>query len=136
MNIELTEILLICATADGQLDFQEQHLLKYIIFSIKTGKINDQGLLKKAGENLRKKIQMRISPETILKDNTNRLSKENKGLAYALALEICCANSEIDGREESILKLLEQLSELSDSDINCIKTSAKIRYGLNHDYLP
>ena len=128
MHNELIQVLFLAALSDGQLHEEEKQLIAqytkfYPIFkNVSSKDIKDQLKI------LSTKINSGIPAKYIITEIKNKLNQEELKTAYALAVELCCANFKLVPPENDFIGMLEEVWEINKTNQDIIKKSAYLRY--------
>ena len=128
MHNELIQVLFLAALSDGQLHEEEKQLIAqytkfYPIFkNVSSDDIKDQLKL------LSTKINSGIPAKYIITEIKNKLNQEELKTAYALAVELCCANFKLVPPENDFIGMLEEIWEINKTNQDIVKKSAYLRY--------
>ena len=128
MHNELIQVLFLAALSDGQLHDEEKELIAqytkfYPIF--KNVSSND---IKEQLKILSTKINSGIPAKYIAGEIKEKLSQDEIKTAYALAVELCCANFDLVPPENNFIKMLEEIWEINKATQDIVKKSAYLRY--------
>lgn len=133
MPNRMLKIILLAASSDSKLDNYEKVFLEKIL----TGNpefynlsINEIGQIQ---QSLISDLQ-RLEVEEIVESEARFLSSESKLKTYALCLEMCLYNFELDDLELIFLRMLRRILNLNPADIDSIHFSATVRYGLTEPF--
>ena len=133
MHNELIQVLFLAALSDGQLHEEEKQLIAqytkfYPIFkNVSSDDIKDQLKI------LSTKINSGIPAKYIITEIKNKLNQEELKTAYALAVELCCANFKLVPPENDFIGMLEEVWEINKTNQDIIKKSAYLRYATKFD---
>ena len=128
MHNELIQVLFLAALSDGQLHEEEKQLIAqytkfYPIFkNVSSDDIKDQLKI------LSTKINSGIPAKYIITEIKNKLNQEELKTAYALAVELCCANFKLVPPENNFIGMLEEVWEINKTNQDIVKKSAYLRY--------
>ena len=128
MHNELIQVLFLAALSDGQLHEEEKQLIAqytkfYPIFkNVTSHDIKDQLKI------LSTKINSGIPAKYIITEIKNKLNQEELKTAYALAVELCCANFKLVPPENDFIGMLEEVWEINKLNQDIVKKSAYLRY--------
>lgn len=128
MHNELIQVLFLAALSDGQLHEEEKQLIAqytkfYPIFkNVSSDDIKDQLKI------LSTKINSGIPAKYIITEIKNKLNQEELKTAYALAVELCCANFKLVPPENDFMGMLEEVWEINKTNQDIVKKSAYLRY--------
>ena len=128
MHNELIQVLFLAALSDGQLHEEEKQLIAqytkfYPIFkNVSSDDIKDQLKI------LSTKINSGIPAKYIITEIKNKLNQEELKTAYALAVELCCANFKLVPPENDFIGMLEEIWEINKTNQDIVKKSAYLRY--------
>ena len=128
MHNELIQVLFLAALSDGQLHEEEKQLIAqytkfYPIFkNVSSNDIKDQLKI------LSTKINSGIPAKYIITEIKNKLNQEELKTAYALAVELCCANFKLVPPENDFMGMLEEVWEINKTNQDIVKKSAYLRY--------
>ena len=128
MHNELIQVLFLAALSDGQLHEEEKQLIAqytkfYPIFkNLSSDDIKDQLKI------LSTKINSGIPAKYIITEIKNKLNQEELKTAYALAVELCCANFKLVPPENDFIGMLEEIWEINKTNQDIVKKSAYLRY--------
>ena len=128
MHNELIQVLFLAALSDGQLHEEEKQLIAqytkfYPIFkNVSSNDIKDQLKI------LSTKINSGIPAKYIITEIKNKLNQEELKTAYALAVELCCANFKLVPPENDFIGMLEEVWEINKLNQDIVKKSAYLRY--------
>tara|TARA_B100000242_G_C43037080_1_gene483533 strand:- start:854 stop:1255 length:402 start_codon:yes stop_codon:yes gene_type:complete len=128
MHNELIQVLFLAALSDGQLHEEEKQLIAqytkfYPIFkNVSSDDIKDQLKI------LSTKINSGIPAKYIITEIKNKLNQEELKTAYALAVELCCANFKLVPPENDFIGMLEEVWEINKTNQDIVKKSAYLRY--------
>lgn len=128
MHNELIQVLFLAALSDGQLHEEEKQLIAqytkfYPIFkNVSSDNIKDQLKI------LSTKINSGIPAKYIITEIKNKLNQEELKTAYALAVELCCANFKLVPPENDFIGMLEEVWEINKTNQDIVKKSAYLRY--------
>jgi len=128
MHNQLIQVLFLAALSDGQLHEEEKQLIAqytkfYPIFkNVSSDDIKDQLKI------LSTKINSGIPAKYIITEIKNKLNQEELKTAYALAVELCCANFKLVPPENDFIGMLEEVWEINKTNQDIVKKSAYLRY--------
>ena len=128
MHNELIQVLFLAALSDGQLHEEEKQLIAqytkfYPIFkNVSSDDIKDELKI------LSTKINSGIPAKYIITEIKNKLNQEELKTAYALAVELCCANFKLVPPENDFIGMLEEVWEINKTNQDIVKKSAYLRY--------
>ena len=128
MHNEFIQVLFLAALSDGQLHEEEKQLIAqytkfYPIFkNVSSDDIKDQLKI------LSTKINSGIPAKYIITEIKNKLNQEELKTAYALAVELCCANFKLVPPENDFIGMLEEVWEINKTNQDIVKKSAYLRY--------
>ena len=129
----LIEVLLLAAASDGNIDKHEQSYILRTLHYTKELRSFTQHDLAGIQRQLHEKLVRGSTQDDILKVAGLQLGEQKRNVAYALALELCYTNANVEEGERRYLKLLRDTWDLDVGVVNSIHLSAELRYG---DALP
>ena len=116
------------AVADGSIQQAESDLLIHLRKSHPKFKAILDSDAQNATVEIYNKVSAGMETKFILQEIGQQLSIEQKNAAYALAREICVADTEILPEEHDFISLLEDLWKIKASTKNAIYRSIQLRY--------
>lgn len=125
----LIEVLLLAAASDGNIDKHEQSYILRTLYQTKSLQSFTQQDLAGIQRQLHEKLMRGSTQDDILKAAGFQLDEQKRNVAYALALELCYANINVEEGERRFLKLLRDTWDLDKGAVHSIHLSAELRYG-------
>ena len=128
MNLNLLKIAIMAAVAYGAIQEAESGLLIHFRKSHPKFKAISDSDAQNATVEIYNKVSAGMETKFILQEIGQQLSMEQKNAAYALAREICVADSEVFPEEHNFISLLEDLWNIKVSTKNSVDRSIQLRY--------
>lgn len=124
----IIKVLLLAAAADGFMDERERDRIVSILTTYTSGRISMGDINTIQNSLIQDVRQHKFNLNNYIKNICDKMDQEERDRVYALSVEICLANDELEIEEIEFLKTLEECARISQEVSRAVKLSANLRH--------